>query len=82
MVEPPKVTPLCEIGLGVQILGFKLEENCLAYCWNCLRIPSNMATIRGHLNGSNDFRYDDFPDPSFYNSLQIKSRPDSGSVRD
>lgn len=77
MVEVPRVLPLCEMGLGVQILGFKMEDNLMAYCWNCLCIPSDIATIRGHLSGTNAYS-DDFHDPSFYKSLQRKRRPDSG----
>lgn len=75
MVEPPKVTPLCEMGLGVQILGFKLQENveCSggpAYCWNCLCLPNTTQEIRHHLNMV------DLPGPSgFYASLQTKPRP-------
>lgn len=74
MTENPRVLPLCEMRLGGRILGFKVEEDHMAYCWNCLRLPPDIEEIRKHLNGG-FLDSDDLYDPSFYSGLQVKPRP-------
>ena len=78
MTEELRVLPLCRMGLGGRTLGFKVEVDHMAYCWNCLCLPSSVEGIREHLgdiiSGSSSFAQD-LRSVEFYDGLQVKPRP-------